>query len=188
MEPAKCQDVSMWFTQTTRIWMHQPNLGVNTSQWWTTTYAVSDDCGNVNGMQLEVVGGGGGGGVLKANPQKRLLKVPPSDRSRGALSLPYLDNVTGEVQQIWCHIKDMIQNAIFILILLYASLSFLTLCPGKAFLTEALVGFNADATISASGFTLGCEGWAENFDFSAPVLIIIQYVKVFLCACMCLTS
>lgn len=98
-------------------------------------------------MQLEVVGGD----VLKGN---RLLKRSALDYGGPSSSLELHDE-TGEVQQIRSHVDDVVHDAVLALFHLRAAFSLLTLSAGVAVLTEALVRFDAYATIPARGFTLG---------------------------------
>lgn len=69
-----------------------------------------------------------------------------------------LYNVTCEIQQIGCHVNDLIKNTCPDYSA-YVSVHLLALSSQVAFLTKALVGSHADTSMSASWLTL-C--WEEK--------------------------
>ena len=66
-----------------------------------------------------------------------------------------LYDIAGQVQEVRGHVNDVVQYAIFLLVIRHAPFTLLTLGPRVATLTQALAGLHTYSSIAAGWFTFG---------------------------------
>lgn len=74
----------------------------------------------------------------------------------GNLPCALLYDIAGQVKEVRRHVNEVVQYAVFLLVIGHVPLTLLTLGPRIATLAQALVGLHAHSSVAAGWLTFGC--------------------------------